>query len=168
MKLRLLVTKECDRDCHGCCNDQYNLDALPVETDFRPYEEIIITGGEPMLTPNKVLAVVREIRRQTIALPKIYMYTANADYPERIITILEQIHGLTFALHNRSDIMPLNRLTQKLLISPLSRSLRLYIIEKVDITHLHSLTNVLWQTKVKKWEAYCPLPDGEVLKRIEW
>ena len=33
-KLRLLLFEECDRDCPGCCNRDWDLRSLPVCRDF--------------------------------------------------------------------------------------------------------------------------------------
>lgn len=53
---RVIVTLKCNRNCPGCCN--MNLpEYREVHTDeeLLDYEEIVITGGEPMLIPGKVL-----------------------------------------------------------------------------------------------------------------
>ena len=39
-KLRLLVTKNCDRSCPGCCNKDWNLDKLPNATHLN-YDEMV-------------------------------------------------------------------------------------------------------------------------------
>ena len=49
MKLRLLVTEECNRHCPGCCNNNWDLKSLSVCKSYRDYEQILITGGEPLL-----------------------------------------------------------------------------------------------------------------------
>ena len=43
-KLRLLLFEECDRDCPGCCNRDWDLRSLPVCRDFTPYQVIMLTG----------------------------------------------------------------------------------------------------------------------------
>lgn len=60
-KLRLLFTKDCNRDCPGCCNKDWDLDHLPVCADFKPYDLVMITGGEPMLYPERLLKLIRKI-----------------------------------------------------------------------------------------------------------
>ena len=66
-KLRLLLFEECGRNCPGCCNRDWDLQALPVCQDFTPYQIIMLTGGEPMLHPEIIHSAVTEIRRQTKA-----------------------------------------------------------------------------------------------------
>ena len=63
-KLRLLFTKDCNRNCPGCCNKDWDLDSLPVCTDFTPYDLVMITGGEPMLYPERLLHLIRRIREE--------------------------------------------------------------------------------------------------------
>ena len=47
-KLRLLVTAKCHNKCPMCCNNQFNFKKIPV-VDRLDYDEISITGGEPLL-----------------------------------------------------------------------------------------------------------------------
>lgn len=48
-KLRLLVTAKCHNKCPMCCNKQFDFEKIPV-VDRLDYDEISITGGEPLLT----------------------------------------------------------------------------------------------------------------------
>ncbi len=63
-KLRLIITEKCNRKCSGCCNNDWNIDKLPVITDFSKYNEIIITGGEPMLYSHLIKHLCQIIRKQ--------------------------------------------------------------------------------------------------------
>lgn len=57
MKARVIVTLECNRHCENCCNTGDAFLGYKVLTDINEllaYEEIIITGGEPMLISNAV------------------------------------------------------------------------------------------------------------------
>ena len=47
-KLRLLVTAKCHNKCPMCCNNQFDFEKIPV-VDRLDYDEISITGGEPLL-----------------------------------------------------------------------------------------------------------------------
>ena len=46
-KLRLLVTEKCHNKCPMCCNNQFDIEKIPVVDRF-DYDEISITGGEPL------------------------------------------------------------------------------------------------------------------------
>lgn len=74
-KLRLLVTADCHNACVMCCNRQFNVDKIPV-VDRWDYDEIMITGGEPFLYPNrleKFCKAIREVTAQMGLRPKIYL-----------------------------------------------------------------------------------------------
>ena len=79
MKLRLLVTPYCNRDCDLCCNQNFDLDALPVITQadqFSKYTEISLTGGEPLLVYDKVRETILYIREYGNFKGPINLYTA--------------------------------------------------------------------------------------------
>lgn len=63
-KLRLLLFKECHRGCEGCCNKDWDLKSLLKADNFLPYDEILLTGGEPMLDPLLVIDAAERIRAQ--------------------------------------------------------------------------------------------------------
>ena len=124
-KLRLLLFEECDRDCPGCCNRDWDLRSLPVCRDFTPYQGIMLTGGEPMLHPEIIREAVAEIRAQTQA--PIYLYTARTQGLDYLMPILD---GVTLTLHDPRDCLPLWRFDQS--TEGLDRkSLRRIICDKV-------------------------------------
>lgn len=50
-KARVLVTQKCNKSCDGCCNKSNILDSMVTITsidDLTCYDEIMITGGEPV------------------------------------------------------------------------------------------------------------------------
>lgn len=165
--LRLLLFEECNRNCEGCCNKDFDLLSLPVEKDFSQYKTIILTGGEPMLKHRFVWHTIRKIRKQN-SIAKIIMYTAKVDQPLFVLQVLKELDGITVTLHDQKDIIPLIRFN--LIISNFyykrsDRTFRLNIFKgiKIHIDHLKGWT-------VKKdieWIKDCPLPTNEVFKRIE-
>jgi len=46
-KLRFLLWEDCNKQCSGCCNKQFDLDNLlkVSSTEFQSYDEIELTGG---------------------------------------------------------------------------------------------------------------------------
>ena len=160
MKLRLLFDKKCNRNCPGCCNKGYDLDNLPIELDFKGYELIMITGGEPMMLPARLTRAIESIRRLT--LTPIVVYTAKVDDWRATNWILDIVDGLTVTLHNQDDVVPfmvfhtfMNRYKQP-------KSLRLNVMEGVELPKPLKLGG-LWQVKEDiKWQKHCPLPEDEV------
>lgn len=156
-KLRLLLFEECNRSCPGCCNRDWDLQALPVCQDFTPYRIIMLTGGEPMLHPEIVRAAVAEIRRQTKA--PIYLYTAMTQGLDELMPLLD---GVTLTLHAPCDYLPFWRFDQSARNLD-GKSLRLNIFEEVGPV----ASSERWQVKDHMaWIPNCPLPQGEVLMRF--
>ena len=159
--LRLLLFSECDRRCKGCCNKDWNLDALPVCTSFTGYDLIMLTGGEPMLKPKLIKSTAKAIRAQTNA--PIIVYTAKTSKPDGFIDVLRNVDGVTLTLHTQGDVAGFYRLNEKLLTARLEpKSLRLNVFKgiKVDVP-------IYWQVKNNiEWIANCPLPSNEVFMRL--
>lgn len=164
-KLRLVFTTVCLRECEGCCNKDYDLEALPVCTDFRGYDKILITGGEPMLFPYTLLKLVDEIRDQNPKC-KIIVYTAEVGDSTGAMAVLRAVDGMTVTVHSQNDWFWFVRFDMNLDCDlKMRKSLRLNIFEGVD-TKSYDTTH--WQPKRHiKWVKSCPLPDGEVLMRTK-
>lgn len=166
-RLRLLITESCDRDCEGCCNKQWDLSALEVETDFSQYDEILITGGEPMLNVAQVMAVIQRIREQN-SDARIYVYTAKVDNVQAALDVLWAADGLTVTLHEQSDVQPFLMFNDVLWRQPHTelsfKSLRVNIFSGIELHGAY----LWWEEKRDiEWIEDCPLPEGEVLKRLE-
>ena len=159
-KLRLVLFERCNRNCDGCCNKDWDLKSLPVETNFTGYHEVLLTGGEPMLRPMLVIHVAKLIRKKQPDT-RIYLYTAKTDPWAELLAVLHYIDGLCVTLHDQSDVDPFLSFSRILGDVALTKSLRLNVFSGVKI---HKLS--LWKTKRVQWIKNCPLPKGEVLKRF--
>jgi hypothetical protein len=162
-KLRLLITKQCNRNCEGCCNKEYDLDALPICTSFNGYDEIILTGGEPMLKVDTVLKVIKKIRKEN-SLAKIYMYTAKADVLGEIYNILDAVDGMTLTLHEQTDVEDFLDFQEHYFYFG-KKSLRLNVFDGVYLPKSINLN--YWKVRKNiKWIKNCPLPKDEVFMRL--
>ena len=104
-KLRLLLFEECNRACAGCCNNDWDLAALPIAKDLSGYELVMLTGGEPMINAERVLGAIQKIRAFDLAVP-IVMYTAKVDNWSDLNLVIEEIDGMTITLHSQKDVKP--------------------------------------------------------------
>lgn len=165
MKLRLLLTANCNRSCEGCCNKDWDLAALPVCESFAGYDEVLLTGGEPLLQPILTRNVADEVRasdKLTGARTKVLLYTALA---AKVPDVLPWLDGLTLTLHESRDVRALKKLNKHLDTVPwldeLSLRLNVFVgveLGNVDLTH--------WQVKDgMEWVADCPLPQDEVFMK---
>lgn len=62
MKARVIVTMKCNRKCKGCCNEHLGEINRVAFEDLFKYDEISITGGEPMLMSERVVEMVHRLR----------------------------------------------------------------------------------------------------------
>ena len=166
-KLRLLLWEDCNRACKGCCNQQWDLASLPVCSDFTSYDLIMLTGGEPMLYPDKVTDIIREIRSKCSC--PIYMYTAKVDDLKAVYNLMFMLDGWTVTLHDNSDIDSFRLFAG--FIDPYiyykkgkKPSMRLNIFKNVDVSNIPWKHPIYTPWKIKsgiEWIEKCPLPINE-------
>ena len=160
--LRLLLFSDCNRNCEKCCNKGFDLDNLPVETDFTKYAAIMLTGGEPMLAPLRIAKAIREINLQTNT--PIYLYTAKVDNTRAILLLLQYLAGITVTLHTQKDVANFAILSVLLSDKDKRKSLHLNIFDGIDIAGIDTEG---WTVKAIKWLDNCPLPENEVFCRYD-
>lgn len=166
MNLRLLIAEKCNRTCEGCCNNDFDLKNLPTTNNYKGYDKIIITGGEPRLYPELVKQVIFEVREQN-PTAKIIMYTAKSKRASDLMDILELLDGITLTLHEQYDVFPFVNLYNLINHRQLGyKILRLNVFSNVDISpHLWKIKN--WKIKSNiEWMKNCPVPTNEVLMRL--
>lgn len=149
--MRLLLFSACNRSCPGCCNNQWDLDALPVVEDFLDYDMVILTGGEPMLRPGFVAIAANYIQAQTDA--PIILYTAK---PEELPHVMRYLDGVTVTLHEQADVPPF------LALPKLRGSLRVNVFKDVDVPDVPGWT----MKRDVEWIKDYPLPENEVFLRF--
>jgi hypothetical protein len=159
-KLRLLLLKECNRNCAGCCNKDWDLDSLPVPETYKGYDEIYLTGGEPTLRPSLILEVVRHIREQN-SKAKIYLYSANFDLiPFQLAWPL--VDGFTMTIHEQEDVHDFEQL-DSIINEENDKSLRLNIFDGIT---MGDVSTDKWIVKDGiEWIKDCPLPQDEVFMK---
>ena len=162
MRLRLLITEKCNRNCPDCCNKQWDLSTLPIEEDFTGYDLIILTGGEPLLIPATLYNVVENIRRLTDT--PIVVYTAKIDDIRMVNWVLDIVDGLTVTLHDQDDVVPFMKFAVFMNHYKVKKSLRLNVFEGIELPLFKY--QELWQIKRDiVWIDPCPLPTDEIFKQ---
>jgi len=161
---RILVTLECKKNCSSCCT-RYYIKNYPVKQlkindlkMFNQFDEVCITGGEPMLNPDALKRFITLIRKVNPTI-KIYLYTAllNND----VFGILPELNGITYTIHydeRRIDTIELYNEFWSTLhdINP-KISIRLYLDSRMPhgITILPKFIN---EVKILVWDH-----DGKCL-----
>lgn len=161
-KLRLLLFAECERNCSGCCNNDWDLSGLPQVTNYTGYDEILLTGGEPLLHPNIVKRTIKCIRKGTTS--PIYLYTATNNVTA-FLDILRYVDGICLTLHKQYDVLYfkiLNKILIKLDTS--DKSLRLNVFHNIILGDINTSK---WIVKSDiQWIKNCPLPKDEIFMRL--
>lgn len=167
---RVIVTYKCNRKCENCCNEHIQ-DVPEVQfEDLFKYEEIVITGGEPMLIAPRVVEMVHRLRDKGYK-GKIWLYIATFDKRHWAHSMLiRDVDGITYTFHvnyTNRDISMLRDLTELLNSGGFPGSYRLMVDSRVmrDIS-LQDIKGIRKWTEVKSliWRVdECPVPEHEDL-----
>ena len=162
---RVIVTLACDRNCSGCCNETIgkvaSISDISILSD---YEEVVITGGEPMINPHTLLRFIKALRKQN-KRQKIYLYTACLTMDDHPV-ILKYLDGITVTVHAETtdeDIRNLKYMSDNLYGEELD--MRLFIDKRVY--EKYDLSNICMKTwdviRKLEWKENCTPADNEDL-----
>lgn len=173
-KLRLLVTTDCPNHCPMCCNNQFNFDNLERVKDF-DYDEIIITGGEPLLFYDAVINLIDAIKISNSILypeekvPKFYIYTSITKVTP-VLAVLPYVDGIVVTPHNKSDVASFEYLNKVVKIfneyHSNEISFRLNLFKNIKDMLPKDIDLSLWHVKDMEWIKDCPVPKGEDFRRL--
>lgn len=167
---RVIITFDCKRNCSYCSNKFTSIidTAITIksidEMFKQKFDEVVITGGEPMLNPERTMAIISRIKKINDRI-KVFMYTAN--YNSYIQTILKSIDGITYSIHENSseeDAKDLLKMQAEIIGHKNSKSLRLYVNQSYPRKDL--IIPSLWhRIKIENplTENKCKIPDNEIL-----
>lgn len=180
-KLRLLVTAKCHNKCPMCCNNQFDFEKIPV-VDRLDYDEIGITGGEPLLPGSSHLTtwLVGGIKatQYAMGLPesKFYLYTAFFDF-DILRDCSYEFDGICLTPHKKVDVEEFIDINAKMLEQKRNGelndcfdpdcSLRLNLFADMKALLPKDIDLSLWKVKDMEWVKDCPVPDGEDFRRIK-
>lgn len=167
---RVILTFRCNRACPGCCNGQLPEHRNIYKSDeLMNYEELVLTGGEPMLFQEEVISLIDSLRQRGYT-GKVYMYTSFWDDTLRSKVLLSKLDGFTFTLHAEctdKDIMALKALSAcGVLKSHDTFHSRLIIDKRVyDRYDLSNIDLREWDVIRKlEWKESCdPAPNEDLL-----
>jgi len=180
-KLRLLVTAECPRHCALCCNNRFDFDKIPIVENIGGYDEVSITGGEPMLFPMRTYKLIESIRRSEEYTGKhtvIYIYTAQLpSVPDPdVIDIFRHLDGICFTPHDERgvlDFVKLNNIVNFIKNDKISLRLNIFQDVRPLFRKINGFRGTIeenypkWMVKKMKWIKDCPVPEGEDFRRIK-
>lgn len=180
-KLRLLVTAKCHNKCPMCCNNQFDFEKIPV-VDRLDYDEISITGGEPLLpgSSQKTTWLVEGIEAAQYAMgfpkSKFYLYTAFFDF-DILRDCSYEFDGICLTPHKKVDIEEFISINAKMLDLKRNHcvdwnfdpdcSLRLNLFADMKALLPKDIDLSMWKVKDMEWVKDCPVPEGEDFRRIK-
>lgn len=165
---RVIVTFGCNRKCPGCCNSQLpEHRTIHSDEELMKYQEIVITGGEPMLIPGKVLEFINRMWDKGYR-GKMYLYTSLWNGKGISKEILKELDGLTFTLHAEctdADIIALKNLSNSGILQNKDFGSRLIIDKRVyDRYDLSNINFSRWDIIRKlEWKEKCSPASNEDL-----
>lgn len=146
---------------------------MTLVVDRWNYDEIMITGGEPLLFVKEVADIAQSIRflesLQGIQSSKIYVYTASCG--SNYINILPYVDGIVLTPHNKIDVEHFIWSNEWLINHRdmdciKDKSLRLNLFPDIKALLPKDIDLSLWQVKDMEWIENCPIPEGEDFRRI--
>ena len=167
---RLIITLDCSRHCDYCVNEYESttkqMKPITKVKELAKYDEILITGGEPMLRPERTFKIVHGLR---IAYPKKKLYLYTALFHPMLFKILPYLDGMHFTLHKRSSSTDGQNFhyMQDVLSNTWNKkkSFRLYI--HPEYPYSLQLWPIVWKrVEMKPWikeEDMCLPPNEELL-----
>jgi pyruvate-formate lyase-activating enzyme len=160
-KARLLFTNDCNRYCKGCCNRNWKGEPprLVSVEDAKGYDEIFITGGEPMLYPEQLKELILNLKENN-NISKIFLYTALPYPKEKFLEILDLIDGCTVTLHNFEDRRKFIENEYDIMEFP-DKAMKLNVFPRGNFKVSKS-----WNFRPKIWIKDAPLPEGEDFIRL--
>ncbi len=165
---RVIVTFNCNRNCHGCCNKQGRRNSIiNSPKNLFDYSEIVVTGGEPLLNPSETLGFITYMREHGYK-GKIFMYTSYWSGKDIAKTVLKELDGITFTLHaeaNDSDITALKNLSNSGILQDKDFNSRLFIDKRCYDKYDFSNINLTRWSVIRKleWKEECHPAEHEDL-----
>lgn len=165
--IHLMITSKCNRKCPDCCNNQYNINDIPVITPLELSEAkyIYLTGGEPFLYGDPCL-IAERLKMYYPNIEKIIVYTNALElYQYLCNNELSSIDGLTISIKDSLDAFVFNNYLSKDKKILSLNSNRLYVFEGFeDIECPASIKKM-----VRKWQKeFVAAPDSIFRRAGKW
>lgn len=108
---RIIVGRKCNFSCSYCCNETMPtlmekfkpISQCDISDIIEPYQDVIITGGEP-LVPANIRLTLSVMRTAYLSHKTVYVYTNLSHFPNSsTLTILARcVTGWTIGVHRQS------------------------------------------------------------------
>ena len=117
---RILMTLECNRSCDYCANKskkvkkRFKKIKSIADINYRRYDEVCITGGEPFMCLDRTEHAIRYISEENRNI-KIFLYTTyfknSISYKKRLRAFFYLISGVNYTIHKEFDNKDIRQFT---------------------------------------------------------
>jgi organic radical activating enzyme len=115
--IHLMINRTCTNSCPLCCNNQYDLDTVPVATveELKAAHTVMLTGGDPFYVDG-ITSFCSHLRHDYPNVKQLYIYTSgdmmylNEDiisHPDRIFSLVD---GINFSPKSKYDYVSIKRM----------------------------------------------------------
>lgn len=164
--IHLMITDKCNRKCPDCCNNQYNINDIPIITseELSEAKRIYLTGGEPFAysNPNEIARLLKTFFPN---IEKIIVYTNALELFDYIIkegTSLSDIDGLTISIKDsRDSFIFRNHLVNNKEILRLSNN-RLYVFKGFEDIECPAS----FHKSVREWQKEFVAAPNSIFRRV--
>jgi pyruvate-formate lyase-activating enzyme len=141
---------------------------------LKDYDILMLTGGEPMLYPDRIIKIAR-ILRKVAPKAEIFLYTALHKDDHDLERVLPHVDGVQFSLHKEADDKDIEQFQSFQNVAKKwhsSKSFRLYVDRAMPHAERVKVIPSVWKRfEIKPWasedelKAQQPggLPSGEEL-----
>jgi organic radical activating enzyme len=159
-KARVIITFACPKKCPGCCNTYSDImsQAKPLNNvkQLKGFDLIMITGGEPMLTPDRVVRLAN-IFRKVAPNSQIYLYTALNHNSSDMSKVIDSVDGIQYTLHaeaNDQDVAEFYAFQELAKKWASNKSFRLFVDDKMKGANQLKIVPSVWKrVEVGRWKS---------------
>ena len=160
-KLRLLLWRDCIRSCKHCPNLRLEDPPQLNVGELEEYDEIILTGGEPLMYPRALDAVLHQVNCRRKETSNLFLYTAMPSPVDAFINAVDQVDGVTLTVYNSKRMRDVWVAMARMKDAEFAKTNRLITFKDVKVPDWIEG----WEHKVKEYLENCPLPVDEDFRR---
>lgn len=153
----------CYGSCQGCPYPDIHPDAIPVCEDFRPYKEIHITGGSPLIYPYATTRAMRHIRKQN-KNAKLILHAMQEDM-RLLRSITPFTDGLVYTISSKYQILSFYDFDYWLSLQPYRDELSLTLHMREGLNGMDTDLKCPWDVHMGMLPP-CVFPEDAAILRL--
>lgn len=101
-KLNVEITRKCTLDCEHCFRGDSqkinisNETLINIFTNIKEIEQLVITGGEPLIAVNELEKIIELIKNNNVKIDKIILITNGTVLSSRVLKILKELSKISY------------------------------------------------------------------------